>query len=492
MLPAPCSNLATSAVLALGTLAATASPSAAASSLQTIRSRPDLRPPKIEVLRHSAGTAAGDIFLTPRAASPTQRTGPLILDSRGRALFEQRVPKGQSAVAFQVQRYHGQRVLTWSQRPAITGGNIYAGNPKQMVDVVMNDRYQVVRKIQARGAGARTDLHDFILTPRDNALVLGYRFVNRDLRKYGGEQHGQVVDALVQIVSLKTGKTLFSWSAIDHVPLSDSIVKAPKTGGWDYFHVNSVNLDTDGQLIVSARHTSTIYKIGHRKGQILWRLGGKRSSFKMGTGAHFFFQHDARIHGSGISIFDNGASDFDKRETQSRVIFLKLDRRKRTATLARQILHPNKGGILARSQGNGQLLGGGHVFVGWGASPAFSEFGPTGKLLFDARVPSGLYQSYRAVKQSWTGHPSSRPVLASVRASGRTAVYASWNGATAVAAWRVLGGPSSTGLTPVGRATWSGLETRISATGAPAYVSVQALNAKGQVIGTSKAAKVKG
>jgi hypothetical protein len=79
--------------------------------------------------------------------------------------------------------------------------------------------------------------------------------------------------------------------------------------GWDYFHLNSIGVDTDGNLLVSARHTSAVYKLDRASGEIVWRLGGKKNDFQLGPGAAFAFQHDARGCGKGlVSIFDNGAS----------------------------------------------------------------------------------------------------------------------------------------------------------------------------------------
>jgi hypothetical protein len=51
--------------------------------------------------------------------------------------------------------------------------------------------------------------------------------------------------------------------------------------------MNSVALAPDGDLIVSSRNTWTIYKIVRPGGAVRWRLGGKKSDFKVGPGAAF-------------------------------------------------------------------------------------------------------------------------------------------------------------------------------------------------------------
>ena len=394
-------------------LATGAAPASAAALRSTPKTRPDLKPPLVRILKREPGIGQDPILITPRAAAPSQRTGPLIIDNYGRARFYHITPKGQSANGLRVQTYQGKPVLTWAERPPITSaGGIYGGDKRKMFNAIMDQHYKVLRKVQAKGTGVFTDLHDFVITPQNTALVLGYRFVTRDLRKYGFSQRAKVIDCLVQEIDLKTGKVLLNWSSVDHVPLSDSVVKPTPHQAWDYFHVNSVGVDVDGQLIVSARHTSTVYKIGRRKGQVLWRLGGKRSSYKLGGGVRTWYQHDAELRPDGtLSIFDNNAADFDKSHGKtSHVLRIKLDRKNRVASLASSITHPR--GVLAVSQGNAQLLSNGDTFVGWGSSPTISEFSPSNKLLFDIQVPTGRYQSYRAFRQAWHGTPTALPKAA--------------------------------------------------------------------------------
>jgi hypothetical protein len=127
------------------------------------------------------------------------------------------------------------------------------------------------------------------------------------------------------------------------------------------------------------------------------------------------------------------------------------------------------------------------VLVGWGSAPVFSEYTPGGRLVFDGRFPYGTY-TYRAYRFPWTGHPVTRPSLAGSASAGRTTLYASWNGATEVAFWRVLAGSSARALSPMGdKVPWSGFETTIRRRGRGAYWAVQALDRSGRVLGTSKA-----
>ena len=103
-----------------------------------------------------------------------------------------------------------------------------------------------------------------------------------------GATRGALQDAIVQEVDIKTGLVMFEWHAYGHVALDDSYWPRPASPAtpWDYFHVNSISLDPwgDGNFLISARNTWAGYEIDHDTGQVLWRLGGRYSSFKMDPG----------------------------------------------------------------------------------------------------------------------------------------------------------------------------------------------------------------
>ena len=190
-----------------------------------------------------------------------------------------------------------------------------------------------------------------------------------------------------------------------------------------------------------------------------------------------------------ITFFDNGASP--QVHPQSRAIEVALDTQDMTATLVRSYEHSKP--LVADSQGNLQVTPEGDWMVGWGQAGYFSELAPSGQVLFDAHLPPD-WESYRAFVASWSGRPTQPPAVAVVPAAGAhrgASVYASWNGATEVASWRVLAGASPTTLAPVAAALKTGFETAI-ATPAPVssrYVAVQALDSTGAVIGTSRTIK---
>nr|MBA2712983.1 ArsR family transcriptional regulator [Rubrobacteraceae bacterium] len=141
------------------------------------------------------------------------------------------------------------------------------------------------------------------------------------------------------------------------------------------------------------------------------------------------------------------------------------------------------------SQGNMQMLPNGNAFVGWGTEPFTSEYSKDGELIFDVQF-SGETQSYRAFRLPWSGRPDEDPAVAAEKGKGdRVTVYASWNGATGVAAWQVLAGAGPGKLEPLGSGPWKGFETAITVSTDEPYVAVRAEDSSGRVLGTSEAVK---
>jgi Arylsulfotransferase (ASST) len=453
------------------------------SEIQYFHTRPDLRPPAVTVTASSPATAPGDIFAAPYDG-PGQ-SGPMILEPDGGLVWFKALPKYTSATNLRVQEYAGKPVLTWWQ------GDISIHGFGQGEDMILDEAYALLARVRA-GNGLQADLHEFQLTPQGTALITAYDPIHCDLSSVGGSADGAVTDGTFQEIDVRTGLVMFQWTSLDHVALAESYVPANSSSTafpFDYFHINSVNLDQDGSLLISSRNTWTAYDLNPQTGQISWQLGGKHSSFTMGTGTATAWQHDPRELANGsFSIFDNGASPTV--HSQSRGIVVALEPQAKTATLVSEFTHTPP--ISTKSQGNVQALGNGDWFVGWGEVPDFSELSPTGALLFDAHFPAGD-QSYRDLRFAWTGVPATRPALALVAAHGAAAarsagtVYASWNGATLVASWRVLVGATAHSLRPIAEAPRSGFETAIAlpARTAGRYLSVQALGGTGQVLGAA-------
>jgi hypothetical protein len=442
-------------------------PAAARPGAQHFHSRPDLVPPTIDVRTPAHDVAPGYIFFGPK--KEVKQQGALIVDNDGGVVWFHPV-KGEVA-DFRVQHYRGRPVLTWWE------GHSKFGIGRGKYEIV-DSSYRKIAEVRA-GHGLRGDLHEFQLTPRNTALITIYNRVPADLSSVGGPRHGFAFDSIVQEIDVASGRVLFEWHSIGHVALTESYQKLRrlpngKPAPDDYFHVNSIAEDGPN-LLISGRNTHALYEISRRDGRVLWRLGGKRSDFQMGPGTNFEWQHDARRHHDGtLTLFDNGA--MPKEEDHSRALVLHVDTVHKTVTLVRAYVHPKK--LLAPHQGNMQVLPDGHVFVGYGGLPYFTEFSPDGHVLYDATFGEGA-DSYRAYRFVWTGHPAERPAVAVVRKGGRATVYASWNGATNVTRWQVLAGPDRAHLTEVAAAPKDGFETAIGLSTKARYVAVRAVDGSG-------------
>ncbi len=180
-----------------------------------------------------------------------------------------------------------------------------------------------------------------------------------------------MIDGVVQEIDIKTGKVLFQWNSADHVPYSQSEQPLPASPStpWDWFHINAVKLDTDGNLLIDARDTWTSYKVDRHSGKIIWQLGGKASANNFNitaapgqvlnkAGVITAWQHDFESQGNGIyTFFDNESAgvantgvDATAEFGLSRAVTVKLDPRTHTATLIKSFNQPE--GLTAPSQGN--------------------------------------------------------------------------------------------------------------------------------------------
>jgi hypothetical protein len=462
-------------------------PAATPTEYQSFHSRPELRPPDVTV---SPGerTATGDLFIAPYAG--IGQYGPMVLNQHGELIwFKALGPAGTRAGNFRVQEYEGKPVLTWWQDPLIADGSRTSG------DVIANSAYQTIAVVRA-GNGYQPDLHEFQITSQDTALITVYDAIDCNLSSVGGPSDGAVADTLFQEIDLKTGLVTYEWHSLDHVPLTNSYSSPTTTSQhepFDYFHINSLDVEQNGDVLVDSRNTWAAYDVDAKTGQVRWELGGRHSSFKQGPGTATAWQHDAvQLEEGEITFFDNGASP--QVQPQSRAIEIALDTQDMTATLVRSYEH--KTPLVADSQGNVQVTGEDDWMVGWGQAGYLSEINAAGQVLFNAHLPPN-WESYRAFVAPWSGQPASPPAVAAIAASGAhvgATVYASWNGATEVASWQVLAGASATSLKPAAGAAKTGFETAIGLASAPlgSYVAVQALNAAGTLLGTSSAVKISG
>ena len=458
----------------------------------TFVSAPNLHPPKISTdVPTSAKQLAPGYFMVAnfKNLSMTQplvgQGGPLILDRNLQPVLFDPAPDDVYSLNLAAQTLQGKPVLSWWEGDITPVGAVLSGE-----DLVVNQHYRTVATLEGAD-GWTLSPHEFLIRG-DDAWVTAYKNVPMNLSAEGGSADGTLVDSAVQEYSLKTHALLFSWDAAAHIPLADSETRpapAPAVTPWDAYHVNSINLTSDGMFVASMRSTWAAYLVDIRTGSIVWTLGGKASSFTVAANAQFQWQHDVDLQPGGeVSLFDDaccaviGQGVFAPPSGPSRGLVLKLNTTTHTATLIAQYTHS---GLETSTQGSMQILSNGNVLVGWGQQPWFSEYSKSGKLLFDARFPDPDI-SYRTYLEPWVGTPYFPPSGAARKVKGKVTVYASWDGATQVVAWRVMAGSSAKHMSSVVTTSKRGFETAIKLKTGHKVYEVRALDAKGHVIGTSK------
>jgi Arylsulfotransferase (ASST) len=459
---------------------------AATTAAARFRTEPDLRPPTIQVAKAPAKSSS-DVHVFTDVHAGTGQQGPLIIDRRGELAYFEAVSdnggNGGRVFNVRVQEYRGEPVMTYWVGASVSGhgqGNYY----------LHDQSYRQVAEVRA-GNGYKGDLHEFRLTPSGTALLTAYGTGHTEITssdRAGGSHYGPYFYGVAQEVDVATGRVVTQWRSDQHIPLHESYHAPPNSAAdsWDYFHINSIEIDPDdGNLIISGRNCWAFYKVHRHTGEVIWRCGGRDNDFQMGPGTTFRFQHHVVPHGNGVfTVFDNEGGP-PQEESESRGLVLQLDERRRRVRLERVMHHSPS--VYSSALGSVQKLKHGGFFMGWGIATWFTEYDRDGRVLLDARLEPAGVNSYRAFQNSWSGSPYWPPLVAVERSSRGVTVYASWNGSTVHRSWRVLGGDDSDALQPIATHDVDGFETAIALDGTPAWVAVQALGENGQVLSVSAA-----
>jgi hypothetical protein len=443
------------------------------------RTLPDARPaPFCVAIRRGATIPDQAILVTPRPDprhNPHAQFGLMLVSSSGKLLWYERRPA----------KVHDLKAVTYRGRPMLAYFQRTSGGYYELLD----ERYRPVQRI--RTVPGPTDEHELRVEP-DGTAWLGSDPVVRG---------GRLYDYVAQRVDVATGKVLWRWSALDHVPLRDSFEARPHGVPWDYFHGNSIDPPTaeDPTVMISSRNTSAVYGIDPKTGRTRWVLGGKHDQFHLARHPSWVFctQHDARrLPGGRLLLFDNGGTHIARDPRcpvhPARALLFHLDVAHRRVRLLRSLssvgLARSGGGFLSGWVGSAAPLAGGGMLVDWGQIPRVSELGPGGRENLALRL---RYWSYRAAPARWVGRPLAPPAILARRRGDRVTVWASWNGATEVRRWQVLAGPSAGALEPIGEpAPFEDLETRILVRSGEPWVAVRALDAHGTPLATSRAVRV--
>ncbi|KAI0096265.1 Arylsulfotransferase-domain-containing protein [Nemania sp. FL0031] len=442
----------------------------------------------VNVWDKNATTAGSHIFMAP--ANPGQKASPMILSSKDLSLVYAD-PNWGGGTDTRMQFHDGDPYLTfWSgfdQKGHGTGGG-----------VMLDPNYRLFKNLTTTGLITGADSHDFSVTSDGGAIMNNYHEIYTDLTSIGGPVNGSLLDCAFQEVDVETGEVRFTWKATDHFNLTESLADSytDTDGGFDWFHMNAISKTVDGNYLISIRHLRTVALINGTDGSRIWQVGGVNNSFKdlsNGTATNFAFQHDARFTDdteTQITLFDNHAMHVTSptagcTQDCTRAVRVALDYEAMEVRLVSEFYHPQS--VQAWAQGGYHLLPNGNALIGWGVVPAMTEFDAAGNVVMDIQIrpwnttAGGGGPLYRVYKFDWIGQPLWQPSCAF--ADGTT--YVSWNGATEVASWSLYGGSSPLSMDQLSKVTKAGFETGIPTPDNIAFVRVDALDADGNVIGSS-------
>ncbi|KZT20110.1 hypothetical protein NEOLEDRAFT_1245450 [Neolentinus lepideus HHB14362 ss-1] len=462
-------------------------PSVCGQETYTYNSQPNLKPVALSITSEPASDYECGYYFTCPQGTSVPMPGPAIYRSDGDLIWAGAAMGINECFDLRTQTLNGTEVLTMWVGDLINGYG--AGRA-----IIMNSTYDIIYNFTSTFPNG-ADLHEFFI-PRVNnqtALLSAYYVLNTNLSEVGGTGDDWLLECAFQEIDIATGNVLFSWNASDHIPYSDSYenfwTDDSESNPWDYFHMNSVDKDADGNYLVSSRHYHQVYKVDGSTGEIIWAMGGKNSDWDMCSDCNYEWQHHARWRDNytAISLFDNASNGDENDESTGRGMILDLDTNSMTVTL-RTAFYPLQS-LPIQSQGNTHLLTSGYWLLGWGSSPWISEYYSNGTMIYSAALggqnfSNGPVANYRAYKSTtWQGFPKAVPDVA----INGTTIYASWNGATEVQMWEVVVGDSSAPrtLSTAVNASRSTFETTLVIPSNAPYIQVRAYGGNARILGAS-------
>ena len=352
----------------------------------------------------------------------------LLLDGTGEPVYYQTLPA------------NGWGGIDFKRQP---GGQLSYYSEADFQYHLLDDTYTEVGAVGAQ-FGYETDLHELQLLPNGEALFMIYDPQRIDMSQVilGGDSNAKVLGLVIQAVDANQD-VVFQWRSWDHFLLTDTVVSLT-AANIDYVHGNAIEVDDDGNLLLSSRHLDEITKINRDTGAIMWRWGGPNNEFTMDPAATFYHQHDIRRQADGtLTLFDNHNDG-----PASRGLTFELDEINLTATLVDEQLHAPD--IYSLAMGSHSVAADGTRLLGWGsATTTLTEYAANGSVRLEVSV-SDVYRSYRAARFAWVGHPAWPPTLVltdttalaagapGLAAGGEPGLFFSWNGATEVGSYEVF------------------------------------------------------
>jgi hypothetical protein len=331
-----------------------------------------------------------------------------------------------------------------------------AGYPFGQGHVAYDQNFNEIKTFHAVD-GYETDEHELQVLENGHYLLIGLRGVSVDMSKIvpGGQKNANLGVGAIQEFTPE-GDLIFLWDAYIEIPdyLPYTELEDLTSGGFRYPHMNAIDIDDDGNILLSCRHLSTVFKLDRSTGEIIWELGGHNSDFTFVNDPldGFRNQHDVRNLGNNhLTVFDNGNLHNPSRSRGAEYV---LDLAKKTASLVWEYRNP-PGTNYSYYMGNTQRLPNGNTLIDWaiGDRPKATEVTPGGQVVYEMNFVDG-YHCYRAFRFPWHGNVA-KPTLMVEQTLNDVLLIFNKFGDPDVAYYNIYGGlaPNATALLDTSKKT---------------------------------------
>jgi hypothetical protein len=396
-----------------------------------------LQHPQLEITGKASENAGKYLFMTPRGPH-RENSRPVIYTTDGDLVFVE--VRHDSTSDFKPQTYRNETHLTFSHGYSTGAPNpghgygkvIFLNNEYRQIEFDLNETITSLIDNQP----GNLDFHEHIMSSSDTLFVTAYNNTPHDLSPIGGPEDGWLASSMLFEIEPPTGRVVSSWSAIEHIPLSESRLTLPsymgdgtKRAPYDHFHINSIQPLGEDRLLINSRHTWCSYVVDRASGKVLQKIDGFEHGFRW---AHHARAHNLTAEGDfTMTLFDNHNMKEDKGRNPSKGVMLEVSQKHNTA----KVLQTFETDFYAESEGSLQALDSGGFLLGGGQIPAIVEYDAAGNVTWQARFEAeGLGRNYRTFRGDWSGTPKDWDP--SLVVENGTA-YVSWNGATDVEEWNV-------------------------------------------------------
>jgi hypothetical protein len=280
--------------------------------------------------------------------------------------------------------------------------------------LVMDSGYNIIDVVHCQNGLAPTQ-HEQLFFPDGTKWFTCYDWQGGwDLSSFGGSGSATVNVSWIQAIG-PDDQVFFEWRSDENFEVTDATPDISLgTNTVDPWHVNSLDIDNDGNVIASFRNMDRIVKINAATGNIMWHWGGMNSTYTdFATIANcgiYSFSHQHHVHriaNGNILMFDNGNGQGLTAISQPKEY--ELDEVNHTAKCVWFYAHPQVNGqnIHTTNQGSAIRLPNGNTIIGYGLPkiqglPNGTEIDSNKNIVWEFRFKDSTEYTYRLYKNLWS------------------------------------------------------------------------------------------